>query len=380
MKTNFLAKSLWIGTLFFFICAGCAAPETPTVEATATPPSPTSTPVPPTSTPQSLAGEISSYLDTLAERDIIRGSVLVAKEGEILLSEGYGLADRENKIPNTSQTKFRIASLTKQFTAMGILILQSRAQLDVQDRICEYLPACPEIWSSITIHHLLTHTSGIPEWWEIGLDFDELESSHPPPIEVIEIFMQYPLEFQPGEQWAYCNVGYDILGYIIEQRSNQPYEEFLQQAIFEPLAMINTGMDQKDEILAIGYNTSIPVQKTNLDYMWAYSSGGLYSTVEDLYRWERALNTDRLVPQEFLDMIFTPYAAIPETQLSYGYGWFIGEDHDQYLCFHGGEVPGFLSQIRRYPDDDVTIIVISNKQTADLNYVVRGIEEIIFRE
>jgi CubicO group peptidase (beta-lactamase class C family) len=378
MKTNFLAKLLWIGTLFLFIYTGCAAPETPTTEATTTPQPPTTTPVPPTSTPQSLAGEISSYLDTLAERDIIRGSVLVAQEGEILLSEGYGLADRENNIPNTSQTKFRIASLGKQFTAMGILILQSRGQLDVQDRICEYLPTCPEIWNAVTIHHLLTHTSGMPEWWDIGLDFEELESTHDP-IEVIEIFMEYPLEFRPGEQWSYCNVGYDILGYIIELVSNQSYEEFLQQAIFEPLAMINTGMDQKDQILAVGYR-ALPVQETNLDYMFAYASGGHYSTVEDLYRWEGALNSDRLIPKELLDMMFTPHAVVRETQLFYGYGWFIGEDHDKNLYFHDGEISGFRSQIHRYPDDDTTIIVISNKQTADLDYVVKGIEEVIFRE
>jgi CubicO group peptidase (beta-lactamase class C family) len=193
------------------------------------------------------------------------------------------------------------------------------------------------------------------------------------------------LYFQPGESFGYSNTGYLILGYVIEYVSGQSYEDFLKEKIFEPLQMRDTGLDQKEEILAIGYTsgyTSIaPVNKPNVDYMFAHAAGGLYSSVEDLFRWEQALNTEQLVPRQLLDLMFTAHLPTSsEDELNYGYGWDIDEANNQRVFMHTGQIRGFHSVILRYPDDKVTIIVITNKDWTDLWYVLTGIEEIIFKE
>jgi CubicO group peptidase (beta-lactamase class C family) len=362
------------------------------VEPTVSPLPLAATPLQPSPTPQSLAEELDSHLNLLSERNIFRGSVLVAKDGEIILSKGYGLADLDNNIPNTSQTKFRIASVTKQFTAMGVLILQSQGQLNVTDRICEYIPDCPMDWDEITIHHLLTHTSGIPHIYELAIDALELRPDlNLTPLQKFELIMDKALFFQPGESYWYSDTGYAILGYVIEYVSGQSYEDFLKEKIFEPLQMRDTGLDQKEEILAIGYTSwvsTLPVNMTNVDYMFAHAAFGLYSSVEDLFRWEQSLYTEQLVPQELLDMMFTAHLPIrfgghiAEDGMNYGYGWFmdIGEEHNRRVFHHTGWSSGFLSAIWRYPDDKVTIIVLTNEEWTDLMYVLGGIQERVFRE
>jgi CubicO group peptidase (beta-lactamase class C family) len=232
-------------------------------------------------------------------------------------------------------------------------------------------------WDEITIHHLLTHTSGIP-------NIDELEirpDLNLTPLQKVELLMDKALYFQPGEYFAYSNSGYFILGYVIEYVSGQSYEDFLKEKIFEPLQMRDTGLDQKEEILAIGYTSIAPVNETNIDYMFSHAAGGLYSSVEDLFRWEQALNTEQLVPRQLLDLMFTAHLPTSsEDELNYGYGWDIGEANNQRVFMHTGQIRGFLSVILRYPDDKVTIIVITNRDMTDLWYVLTGIDERIFRE
>lgn len=380
MNTGFQFKGLLIGCLLFLLSAGCATQKTQTLEPTATTVPLTTTPLKPSPTPQSLAEELDSHLSFLSERNILRGSVLVAIDAEIILSKGYGLADPDNNIPNTPQTKFRIGSIGEQFTAMGILILQSQGQLNVQDGICKYISACPAVWHDISIHHLLTHTSGIPNVFELEERVDPILT----PLQKVELLMEKPLAFKPGEQWDYNyrDSGYLILGYIVERVSGQSYEDFLRENIFEPLQMRDTGLDQKEEILAIGYRYSVPDKDTNLDHVFWHAAGGLYSSVEDMFRWEQAMYTEQLIPQELLDMMFTPHhATSPGGQTSYGYGWYIGEAaHNRRVFMHVGVTWGFQCVIVRFPDDNVTIIVLSNKEAADLGYVVTGIEERVFKE
>jgi CubicO group peptidase (beta-lactamase class C family) len=262
---------------------------------------------------------------------------------------------------------------------MSILILQSRGQLDVQEIICGYIPECPDAWQDITIHHLLTHMSGIPDLTEFP-DFHTFKAISTTPEQTIVRFKDKPLDFQPGEKWNYSNSGYVLLGYIIEQVSSQSYEMFMQQNIFDPLQMTNTGYDHNDDSLATGYTgmDSHWEQPDYIDMTLPYAAGGLYSTVEDLYRWDQALYTEQLVSQESLELMFTPYVKTAFTGLSCGYGWFVGEMNNHQAVSHGGGIDGFVTEIRRYIDDNATIIILSNRQTTNVPQIADQIGWVVF--
>ncbi|HEU0291140.1 MAG TPA: serine hydrolase domain-containing protein [Anaerolineales bacterium] len=335
----------------------------------------------PTLNPEDPASKIDKILSYHTEREMFTGSVLVARNGEILLSQGYGWADRENQIPNTPQTKYRLGSITKQFTAMAILILEAEGQLDVQDRICRYVPECPDSWQEITIHHLLSHTSGVPNLTDFP-DYETFKATPTTPEQTVARFKDKPLDFQPGEKWNYSNSGYILLGHIIEQVCGQSYEMFLQQNIFEPLQMTNTGYDHNDGSLATGYTgmASHWDEPDYIDMTLPYAAGGLYSTVENLYLWDQALYTDQLVSKQSLDMMFIPHAKIAAFGLSYGYGWFVGQMNQHQAVSHGGGIDGFITEIRRYSDDEVTIIILSNRETTNVPQIADQIASVVFEK
>lgn len=306
--------------------------------------------------------QLDEILSRMAADETFSGSILIAQDGVVLLNRGYGSADREQGIPNTPQTRFFIGSVTKQFTAMAILILQSQGRLDVQDPICKYIEDCPAAWEDITIYHLLTHTSGM-----VVMPADSSYPDNPiTPQELLDRFEDTPLDFQPGERVSYSNCGYWVLGPIIEQASGQSYEAFVQQWILEPLDMHDSGFDQDASGLAVGYvdqNTAAPAQV--IDSSFTYSAGALYSTVEDLYRWDQALYTEQLIPRELLDQMFIPRISLnPDAvgSTEYGYGWFILDHQGRRMVGHGGAIDGFRSWIFRYPDDRITIILLSNQE------------------
>ncbi len=332
-----------------------------------------------TATLDNVAEEIDAYLNFLVEANSFSGAVLVAQHSQILLSKGYGLANRAQGVLNTPQTRFHICSITKQFTAMGVLILQDQAKLSVNDPICGFLPECPSAWEGITIHHLLTHTSGILDFVDLP-DYESSKSLPTTPIQLIARFRDKPLQFDPGMRWQYSNSGYIILGYIIEQVSGQEYGAFIQDNIFDALRMNNSGYGYNLDVLATGYtgtgnNWS---EAEYIDESVPYAAGALYSTVEDMYRWDQALHTGQLIKQESLDAIFTPYAGSPIGD--YGYGWFITNKHHRRVVRHGGGGDGFITVIERYPDDRVTLILLSNRETADIGTITDTIAEMIFRE
>jgi CubicO group peptidase (beta-lactamase class C family) len=355
-------------------------PATDSPVPTATPVS-TATPAPTaTRTAQDLGTELDTILQKVTKANVFSGSVLAARDGQIILNQGYGLADREKKTPNTAQTRYRIYSITKQFTAMAILMLQEQGKLNVQDPICKYIPDCPAAWKTITIHHLLTHTSGIPDPPDLA-DYQKTEATPSPPEQLILRFKDKPLDFQPGEKWSYSNSGYALLGAIIERVSGQSYEDFLQKNIFEPLKMVNTGYDHNRSDLAVGYVSSGRIKANSVDMSLPYAAGGLYSTVEDLYRWDQALYTEQLVPQRALDTMFTAHASVPDSDESgYGYGWFIGEYMNRRNISHGGGWVGYTSLIDRYPDDKVTVIVLTNQANVDPATISDIVEKRIFGE
>jgi CubicO group peptidase (beta-lactamase class C family) len=313
------------------------------------------------------------YLDQLAASGSLTGAVLLARGEQVLLSRGYGLADEGSKAPNTPQTRFRIGSNTKQFTAMGILLLQERGKLSVRDSVCMYVADCPTDWQPITLHHLLTHTSGIPDYIN-SPEFPPLIGTPATPEQLLARFKDEPLLFAPGTRWSYSNSGYTLLGYIIERVSGESYAQFLQENIFGPLGMANTGYDSntlQPPAHATGY-LSPGVEPVYLDMSEFYAAGALSSTVEDLYRWDRALLTHQLVSQQTMDAMFTAYVPCPaggcalSSDVGYGYGWFVAKESGHRLVYHWGRIDGFRSSNGFYPDDGVIVVLLSNLETTDV--------------
>lgn len=371
-----------------------APPATPTVAATPTAAVATPFPAPPTALPaatpaagaaqtlspddQAAAAHIKAYLEDQAARGAFGGAVLVARNGVPLVSQGVGFSDRAHALPNTPQTHFRIASLTKQFTALAVLLLQARGLLDVGDPICQYLPECPSAWAPITIHHLLTHTSGIPELTRFP-DFEATKATPSPLPATVARFRDRPLDFAPGSRWDYSNSNYILLGYLIEQLTGQTYAAFVHDNIFAPLGMRDSGYEDISAVLVVGYVDSGDRPADVIDLSIPHAAGALYSSVEDLLRWDQALYTEQLAPAADIARLFTPYAPIPGPEgLAYGYGWVVGEEFGRPVAMHSGGIEGFSANIRRYPDDRVTVIVLSNQQDVNPNATGQEIARLLF--
>jgi CubicO group peptidase (beta-lactamase class C family) len=345
------------------------------------------TPIPPTASPETdtLAARIDQYMQGFAGWS---GTILVAQNGNVLISKGYGLADRENDVPNEPQTKFAIGSMSKAFTAMAIMMLQEKGQLTVQDPICNYISDCPAAWKPITLHHLLTHTSGIhdyEEWYAEQKDKINICREYKPE-EFITFFKDLPLDFTPGSQWHYSNTAYFLLGVTIEKVSGESYETFIQKNIFQPLGMTESGYDRSSTIVkqrASGYSIDQDGGIVNAyctDVSIKYAAGGLYSTVGDLYKWDQALYTDQLVSKETLASIFTSMVSVPNYSGGYGYGWLISQQSGHLVIWHDGLVSGFVSQINRYPDDQLTIIVLTNVDTENTYEIINTLADMVFAE
>jgi CubicO group peptidase (beta-lactamase class C family) len=329
--------------------------------------------------------EAVSHLDELLAqwtRDgAMSGSVLIAQDGVVFLSKGYGLADRAQEIPNTPQTRFHLCSMSKQVTAMAILILQSQGKLNVQDPICNYIASCPAAWQGITIHQLLTHTAGLSPRLDNIIVKAAMDPATPPdPAYFIEITGEVPLETRPGEQFAYSNFGYDLLAHIIEQVSGQSYADFLQENIFTPLNMRNTGYEDSSSGVAAGYTyryatTAAPYVSLPI----SDGEGQLYSTTEDLLLWDQALNTGQLLPQDELEPMFERF--VPETDyppFGYGYGWLVTKILGRPLVGGAGLNAGFVTFYLRYPADGLTLIVLMNQGDINLFSVLFAIAGALF--
>jgi CubicO group peptidase (beta-lactamase class C family) len=324
--------------------------------------------------------KVQEYMDAYAKRGFFNGSVLVAYKGSILLNKGYGLANIECNTPNSPQTKFRIASLTKGFTSMAVMQLEEKGLLQVSDFLSKYIPDYP-LGEQITIHHLLTHSSGIRNYTSLPHFDDRIRPQILSTENLIKEFKHYPLEFNPGERNAYSNSGYVLLTFIIEQISGQTYSEYLRDYIFKPLGMNDTGVDLGRKIVlnrADGYNLDKEFIHTVYNNMSTMSgAGAVYSTVEDLYMWDRALYTDTLVSKQTLQRIFTPYFAFYG-----GYGWDVSQfeihNKSKKRIAHFGDVEGFVSYFTRYVEDDLTVIVLSNTMIAPVEAINNTLTKIVF--
>ncbi|SFL07200.1 CubicO group peptidase, beta-lactamase class C family [Paenibacillus sp. 1_12] len=324
---------------------------------------------------QSLESKVHNYFSFLEMNDEYSGSVLIAKEGKIIINRGYGFANREHQVANTTETKYRIGSITKQFTAMAITILQEQGILKVEDNISKFIPSFPK-GAQISLHELLTHSSGIPNITRLP-NIKEI-MRHPTTIEItVSLIMDFELEFDPGSKFQYSNSGYILLAFIIEKTTGLSFEDFLNRHIFEPLGMTNSGCDNFKEIIfnrAQGYEYDNKI--VNADYVdMSFPTGGgnLYSTTGDLFKWDQSLYTEKLVTNKSLQAIFTPHG------FGYGYGWFISSDNNRNRIHHGGGIVGFKNEINRYIDEGVTIIILNNLSTTNVDKISNDLASMVFQ-
>jgi CubicO group peptidase (beta-lactamase class C family) len=286
------------------------------------------------------------------------GTVLVAQDGKVLLDKGYGFANLEWEIPNTPTTKFRLGSVTKQFTAASILLLEERGKLKVEDPVKKYMPDAPAAWDKITIFHVLTHTSGIPSFTGFP-DYQPTEAIPTTPEKLVARFRDKPLEFEPGTKWNYSNSGYVLLGYLIEKISGQKYSEFVQQNIFTPLGMKDSGYDSNSAVIAhraAGYSRSPngPVNTGYIDMTIPFSAGALYSTTEDLLRWEQGLFGGKVLTAASLAKMTTPF------KQDYAFGLGVSTSNGHKMIAHDGGIEGFNTSLAYYPDDKLVVAVLAN--------------------
>ncbi|GJQ63750.1 MAG: hypothetical protein SCALA702_28030 [Melioribacteraceae bacterium] len=330
------------------------------------------------------AKRIDELLTKYLEYEKFNGALLVADSSGIIFQDGYGKADFEWGINFTPETKFRIGSVTKQFTSMVIMQLAQEGKLNVQDKLIQHLPWYREdTGGKITIQHLLVHTSGIPSYTSAADFFVDEGMDNLTPKELVTKLCMGDLEFEPGEKWAYNNSGYVILGAIIEEIEGKSYGEVLLERIFEPLNMNNSGYDSFIQIIperASGYSQNFN-GFTNAQYInmsTPYAAGALYSTVEDLYKWDRALYTTALLSKENMAKYFTPVSS------SYAYGWFIEEfnledgSENLKLLEHGGGINGFSSLITRDTLNQNLVVLLSNVDGTSLRGISRNILKILY--
>jgi len=296
-------------------------------------------------------------------------AVLVVKDGKTVLRKGYGLANLELGVPIQPDMVFEIGSVTKQFTAASILMLAERGLLSVDDEITKHLPDYPTHGQKITIDHLLTHTSGIPsytgmpEW--IGKVREDLKVE-----QLIAMFKDKPLEFAPGERWAYNNSAYVLLGAVIEKVSGKTYEDFVEQEIFKPLGMTRSSYGRNTEVVpgrVEGYDEGKDgyTRARYLSMTQPYAAGSLLSTVDDLARWSDALWAGKVIKPESLKRMLTPAKLSSGRSTRYAYGLGVGEYAGKTLVEHGGGIFGFVSDTLRVPDEGIFVAILSNN--ADSN-------------
>lgn len=295
------------------------------------------------------------------------GAVSIQRSGLTVFEGACGYANAEWQVPNTVATKFRIASIGKQFTAVAALLLKQEGKVALADPVNRYVDGLPVPWRTATIHQLLTHTSGIPSKPENRSELEARRRDALPttPRELLDAVQVVPLQFPHGTKLAYNNTGYILLGMVIEKASGMSYPRFIQERVFTPLKMTESGFDDAKRVLpkrAVGYilrgHEIENAESVHATVAW--SAGGFYSTVRDLLTWSASLAQGKLLDADSTARMFQTY---PETQLQgmhYGYGVVLAEKFGESLHYHGGGITGFTSVLQRYPKSELVVAVISN--------------------
>jgi CubicO group peptidase (beta-lactamase class C family) len=321
-----------------------------------------------TASPLGRAAEAMQALDAIIQKQVdnsnFAGVVLVVRGEQTLLHKAYGFASVEQRVVNTTRTSFRIASLTKQFTAAAILLLLERKLLNIDDPIGKHLPDVPSAWRGVTIANLLNHTSGIFNYTDAP-DYVATMGRAARPEELVERVRNKPLAFEPGSNWAYSNSNYILLGMIIEKRSGMSYAQFLRKNIFSPLQLSQTDYDESDVVIpdhARGYIKGRERDKPfatapQIDISVAYAAGGLRSTTADLLEWQRALFGYKLLSKESIDKMIAPHKA------DYGFGLFIKRMEGLTVIGHSGGIPGFSALAAYVPETKLSVVLLANVET-----------------
>jgi CubicO group peptidase (beta-lactamase class C family) len=315
------------------------------------------------------------YMQAQVKVNEFTGTVLVAKKGEIIYEKAFGMADRELKSPNTVLTKFEIGSITKQFTASCILQLVSEGKLTLQDKLVKYFPDFPKA-DSVTIHMLLSHTSGIKNYTELP-EFGKTASLPLEKDTMVALIKKQPFDFSPGTNFHYSNSNYYLLGYIVEKVTGKSYSDYVLTNVIQRAGLKNTSVNRWDSVLA---NRAKGYEKTSAGWKNAvyismeapYSAGAIISTIEDLYYWNNALFSNKIVSPELFTKMTTPYME------HYGYGLGIDTFQHHLRISHEGGIPGFVSYLARFPADDVIVAGLSNNQSANIEYIANALVSIFF--
>jgi CubicO group peptidase (beta-lactamase class C family) len=326
---------------------------------------------------QSKAEKIDALVSAYAAINSFNGTVLVTEKGQSVLSKGFGFKNVAKNEMNDASTIFQIGSVTKQFTAISILKLAEQKKLKLSDKLRKYFPGFPK-GDSITIHHLLSHTSGIFNYTN-NEDFMMNEATKPASEKkIMALFKDKPLEFSPGTKWAYSNSGYMLLGYIIQKVTKHPYEKVVRQFILSTLKMTNSGFDfvrLKDKNKAAGYfvidgkNT----QEANyVDSSASYAAGALYATTADMLKWHEGLLKNKIISRASLEKALTP------VKNNYGYGLIIDSVAGKRQTWHNGGIFGFNSTFRRIEADDVCIVLLNNVGNPKLDEIANNILNILY--
>ncbi len=324
------------------------------------------------------AEEVGDYVRGQMDKQHIPGlALVVAQNGAITRAEGYGLTNIESRSEVQPETIFQIQSITKTFTATAIMLLAEEGKLSVEDKLTQHLSDLPDCWKEITLRHLLTHTSGIKDF----INEPTLDLRHDiTPVDVIKSLKDLPLNFPPGQKYAYCNTGYHLLGMIIHKITGKMWGEYLRQRIFEPLDMKQTRVISISDVItnrAAGYVWEDGRLKNGYflaPTILAYAGGGLRSTVLDLAKWDAALWSDKILKQPALDQMWTAARLNDGTKSGYGFGWNVGELQGHPFVSHtGSHMTGFKTVLMRFLDKKLTVIVLTNQRAADQTAIAKGV-------
>lgn len=328
---------------------------------------------------QNQAAQLDTLMQAYTSLNKFNGTVLVTKNGKVLLNKGYGYRNMANRVLHDKNSVFQIGSVTKQFTTAIILKLQAENKLSVQDPISIYFPQYPK-GDSITIENLMLHTSGIYNYTN-DRTFMQNEVTKPANMEkMMAMFKDKPLGFTPGKGWSYSNSAYLLLGYIIESVTKKHYEQVVHDYIFKPLKMTHSGFDfthLQDKYKSTGYfavTEKDTIPSTIVDSSVSFSAGAIYSTTEDLLRWHQGLLKNIVLTSAQQEKAYTP------VKNHYGYGWSIDSVYGKRVLSHGGGIHGFTSNFSRLPADDVCIVLLSNAASGGLSKITNDIYAILYNK
>jgi len=322
--------------------------------------------------------ELAGVFGQLEQEHPLSGAISIAQGGEVLFEQACGFASKQLNVPNALDTKFHIASVTKMFIAMAALILYEQELIDLHEKPAAYLPELAALDQDSTLHHLLSHTSGLQDIYDVPhLRFEMSKLKHEQG-NLLSYLVKLPQLFQPGESWKYSSTGFILMGYLMEKVTGLAFAELMQRYVLAPLSMTNTGLDLPRRInpgRAYGHTVEdgVLVNADNDELsVFEEAPGELYSTVQDLKKWCDAMFDCPLVSLQTLSLMVTPYGQV-DASMHYGYGWFLAPR----FRMHGGGTPGFQSYIRQYPEQEVSIILLLNSEQVRLETILKAIEPLI---